>query len=200
MYLFFRKLTLPGSLWLALLAPVAAQQPTDSLSRLLWGRWEVVAYAEQGVPVDKKAAPLPQARAVYERVRHQRATNWYGLQPYEDLSRRASRDFHEWEERDSSIEVSRLAEAIAMPYLAVFFPDSTLSLYNKDALSGQVQFPEARHYTFVPATMSLDISHPGGFGVAWQAQVLRLTADRLTLFLPEDAEVVELVKTAFSLP
>ncbi|MCC6458921.1 MAG: hypothetical protein IT260_00530, partial [Saprospiraceae bacterium] len=126
--------------------------------------------------------------------------NWYGLQPYEDLSRRASRDFHEWVERDSSIEVSRLAEAIAMPYLAVFFPDSTLSLYNKDALSARVQFPEARHYTFVPATMSLDISHPGGFGVAWQAQVLRLTADRLTLFLPEDAEVVELVKTAFSLP
>ncbi|MCC6460877.1 MAG: hypothetical protein IT260_10435, partial [Saprospiraceae bacterium] len=116
MYLFFRKLTFSGSLWLALLAPVAAQQASDSLSRLLWGRWEVIAYAEQGVPVDKKAAPLPQARAVYERVRDQRATNWYGLQPYEDLSRRASRDFHEWVERDSSIEVSRLAEAIAMPY------------------------------------------------------------------------------------
>jgi len=48
--------------------------------------------------------------------------------------------------------------------------------------------------------MSIDIFNPGGFGVQWKAQVLQLGSDRMTLFLPEEAEIVELVKTSFSLP
>ena len=73
MYLFFQKLTLTGSFLLGLLTALPAQTPADSLRRLLWGRWELVAYSEQGVPVDKKAASLPQARVVYQSVRVRRA-------------------------------------------------------------------------------------------------------------------------------
>lgn len=181
-------------------APAQAQKTADSLLRKLLGRWEVVAYSEQGVQVDKRAPALPQALAVYEHVRQQRAQQWYGHSDYEDLSRRESRAFQEWQERDSAIEVRRVAKAIAMPYYAVFFADSTLSLYNKDAATGRIYFPEARHYAFSPADKSLDVYQPGGYGIQWQAQILLLTDERLTLYLPEEAEVVELVKTAFSLP
>ena len=87
-----------------------------------------------------------------------------------------------------------------MPYYAVFFADSTLALYNKDAASNQISFPEARHFSFAPATMSLDIMPTNNVYERWQVQILLLTAARLTLFLPETAEVVELVKTPFTLP
>jgi len=177
-----------------------AQAGTDSLTRRLLGRWEVVAYSEQGVQVDKKAPALPQALRAFEQVRWTRAATWYGYDPYEDLSRRENRAFEHWQQRDSSAEVRRLANAIALPYYAVFFADSTLALYNKDVQTNLVTFPESRQYVFSPATRSIDISLPGGFALQWQAQVLLLTDDRMTLFLPEEGEVVELIKTAFSLP
>lgn len=189
-----------GFLLLLLSAMANSQKPPDTLLQKLLGRWEVVAYSEQGVQVDKKAAPLPQALKVYEHVRQTRAERWYGYREYDDLSRRENRAFREWQDRDSSIEVQRVAEAIAMPYYVVFFADSTISLYNKDAANNRISFPEARHYSFVPATMSIDIFNFGGFGVQWQAQVLLLTTGRMTLFLPEEAEVVELIKTSYSLP
>jgi len=179
---------------------VQAQSGTDSLTRRLIGRWEVVAYSEQGVQVDKKAPALLQALKVYEHNRWSRAGTWYGYDPYEDLSRRENRAFEHWQQRDSSIEVRRVADAIALPYYAVFFPDSTLALYNKDTQSNLITLPESRQYIFSPATRSMDISLPGGFALQWQAQVLLLTDERMTLFLPEEGEIVELVKTAFSLP
>jgi len=40
---------------------------------------------------------------------------------------------------------------------------------------------------------------PGGYGKI-EAQILLLTDRRLLLFLPEEAEIVELVKTEFILP
>lgn len=177
-----------------------AQSGTDSLTRRLIGRWEVVAYSEQGVQVDKKAPALPQAVKVYEHNRWSRAATWYGYDPYEDLSRRENRAFEHWQQRDSSIEVRRVADAIALPSYAVFFPDSTLALYNKNPQTNLVTFPESRRYVFSPTTMSLDITLPGGYALQWQAQVLFLTDTRMTLFLPEEGELVELVKTAFSLP
>lgn len=192
----------PGAAFLFLLAipSLYSQRVQDSLMQRLYGRWEVVAYSEQGVQVDKKAPALPQALRVYEHVREKRAEQWYGYSEYDDLSRRENRVFQQWQERDSAIEVRRVVQAIAMPYYAVFFADSTLSAYNKEAGTNLIYFPEARHYCFSPATMSLDIFQPGGYGVQWQAQILLLTGERMTLFLPEEAEVVELIKTSYSLP
>ncbi|MBK9339072.1 MAG: hypothetical protein IPM98_22060 [Lewinellaceae bacterium] len=46
----------------------------------------------------------------------------------------------------------------------------------------------------------MDISLPGGYAQHWQAQVLLLTDTRMTLFLPEEGEIVELIKTVFSIP
>ena len=190
-----------SSLFLALISlTLSGQPPADTLLRRLLGRWEVVSYSEQGVQVDKKAPALPQALKVYEHVRQQRAEQWYGYHEYDDLSRRENRDFRAWQERDSSIEVNRIMDAIATPYYAVFFADSTLSIYNKDAANNRVIFPEGRHFSFIPSFMSISILNPGGFGVQWHAQVLLLSADRMTLFLPEEAELVELAKTTFSLP
>lgn len=179
---------------------VVAQRAADTLLRQLLGRWEVVSYSEQGVQVDKKAPALPQALKVYEHLRQKRAEQWYGYSDYDELNRRESRAFREWQERDSSIEVHRIMDAIATPYYAVFFADSTLSVYNKHSANNRILFPEGRQFSFVPEFMSITIKNPGGFGIQWRAQVLSLTAGRMTLFLPEEAEVVELVKTAYSLP
>lgn len=197
--IFTKWLCLTGLFSLAFL-PASAQGSADSLTRLLIGRWEVIAYSEQGIQVDKKAAPLPQALAVYEHIRQHRAEQWYGYYESDDLSRRENRAYGRWQERDSTLEVNRLVEAISTPSFAVFFADSTLSLYNKSAVTNRITFPEARHFAFAPATRSIDIYQPGGFGVQWQAQILLLTPERMTLFLPEEAEVVELVKTVYALP
>lgn len=163
----------------------------------LLGRWEVIRYSEQGVQVDKKQSALPQAQAVYEHVSSERAAIWYG---YDETSgERRPRRFDRWEERDSIREVKRVTEAIAMPYFAVFFADSTLALYNKEAVSNQIYFPESRRYVFSPSTMSIDITQSGAYGKI-EAQILLLTDRRLLLFLPEEAEIVELVKTEYVLP
>ncbi len=171
-------------------------QDTAALKSFLPGKWEVVKYAEQGVQVDKKLSAATQAQKVYEHIFRQRARDYYFYDEYS--GERRTRAFERWIEEDRNRETNRLTEAIAMPYFAVFFADSTLSVYNKDT-SG-IYFPEARHFTFAPATMSMDISYPGGAGIQWQAQILVLTRERMVLFLPEDAETVELVKVDDSLP
>lgn len=178
------------------LCTAAFGQDTTALKSMLLGRWEVVKYAEQGVQVDKKQTAMPQAQQVYEHIREQRALQYYGYDY--NSEERMTRAFERWQEADEMQETRRVANAIAMPYFAVFFADSTLAVYNKDT-SG-IYFPESLHFTFVPKTMSMDISYPGGMSVRWQAQVLVLTRERLVLFLPEDAEVVELVKADGDLP
>ena len=181
--------------------PLFAQTSApDPKLTLLLGRWEVVNYSEQGVQVDKKQAALPQAIAVYRHNRAERARQFYGYSEYEDYSRHESRNYNEWAVRDSAVEVARVAQAIALPYFAVFFADSTLSIYNKELAGNQTSFPEAKHFSFVPATMSIDMMPTTNAYDRWQGQILLLTATRMTLFLPETAEVVELVKTPFTLP
>lgn len=184
------------SLFLICLPFTAAAQTQATPAQLL-GRWEVIRYSEQGVQVDKKQAALPQAQAVYAHVGSQRAAIWYGYD--ETTGERPPRRFERWEERDSIAEVKRVTKAIAMPYFAVFFADSTLALYNKEDFTHAIYFPESRRYVFSPSTMSIDILQPGGYGKI-EAQVLLLTDRRLLLFLPEEAEIVELVKTEFVLP
>lgn len=165
------------------------------------GRWEVIAYSEQGVQVDKKMAALPQALTVYRHVRNDRGRMWYGYDSDDEQSRKRMRAYERWEERDSTQEVARVADAIQTPFFAVFFADSTLSLYNKIAATNEVLFPEARRYVYAPATSSIDIYTPGAFGyIQWNAQILTLTETEMVLFLPEEAELVRLVKTAFLLP
>jgi hypothetical protein len=175
----------------------AIGQP-DTSTALLWGRWELLEYSEQGVQVNKKEAATGQAITVYQFVKKQRAAQWYGF--FEEYGERRTRAYERWEERDSMLEVSRIAEAIAMPYFAVFFPDSTLALYNKDEATQRVYFPESRHYVFSPKTSSIDIFQPGGYAVQWQAQIMELTRDRLVLFLPEDGERVVLRRKEGEVP
>ncbi len=196
----FRRLLLLVFLTTLISASAFSQTKPDTLTALLLGRWEVLAYSEQGVPVDKKQAAMPQARAVYEHIRRERAERWYGYSEYDYYSRRESRDFERWTAIDSVQETNRVAEAIAMPYFSVFFADSTLSLYNKQEGTNHIFFPEVKHFVLWPDSRSIDIYPVNAPFDRWQAQILLLTADHLRLFLPEDAEVVELVKTPFVLP
>ncbi len=192
-------------LQIALLISSAFEPASKTLENWnLEGRWEVVEYSEQGLQVNKKQDPLLQAKAVYEHVREIRAHTWFGYIETEEANRRLLRAYDRWEERDSTAEVKRVAEAIAMPYFVVFFADSTLSSYNKALNTNQIYFAEARHYIPRPATKSCDMTFPGATApynyFQWRAQVLAISEQRLTLFLPEEAEIVELVKTAYSLP
>ena len=142
-------------------------------------------------------------------VQKERARTWYGYdyESADEYSKRRAREFERWELRDSTKEVKRIADAIETPYFAVFFADSTLALYNKEAATGLISFPESRHYVFSPNSMSLDIYPPGylpvpgaGWVDKWDVQVLSLTETRMTLFLPHEAEIVELVRMEFKLP
>ena len=179
---------------------LSAQATPDPRLPQLLGKWEVVSYSEQGVSVNKREAPLAQAQKVYAHVRTPRAIQFYSYQlMYEDLNRREDRAFQEWLQRDSMLEVKRLVEVISMPYYAVFFADSTLSTYNKTVETGAVQFPESRRFALNSKTMSLNIVRSGGYDRS-DVQILLLDEKRLTLFIPEDAEVVELVKVPFALP
>lgn len=188
------------------LGTTAAQNITPST---ILGRWEILQYHEQGLPVDKKKAALPQALEVYRYVQKERAKMWYGYD-YEwadEYSKRRAKEFERWELRDSTKEVNRIADAIETPYFAVFFPDSTLALYNKDTQTGLISFPESRHYVFSPGTKSLDIYPPGFVPVAgaswvdkWDVQILLLTETQMTLFLPHEAEIVTLIRTEYKLP
>ncbi|HAD15126.1 MAG TPA: hypothetical protein DCF33_22100 [Saprospirales bacterium] len=190
---------------------VLSHAQNSSKTNPLIGRWEVLQYAEQGLQVDKKQPAAPQALAVYRHVQKTRAKTWYGFDyDYADeYSRRRSREFQRWEERDSIQELKRITEAIHTPFFAVFFPDSTLALYNKDAATNQVSFPESRHYVFNPATMSMDVYPPGmlpppgrvgGWVDRMDIQILFLSDTNMTLFIPEEGEIVTLVKTEYTIP
>ncbi len=177
-----------------------AQKTEALLLGQLIGKWAVVAYSEQGVPVNKLSPAEPQAVQVYEHIRDRRASTFYNYQmAYEPLNRRENRDFLEWQQRDSILEVSRLVEVIQMPYYAVFFADSTLALYNRPTDNSPVYFPESLRFALDAATMSIDMYTPGGFYRS-DVQILFLDDKRMTLFIPEEAEVVELVKGTFKLP
>lgn len=199
----FSAVTIAGLLLCALYTQ--AQTTSDQHLKNLIGKWEVVRYSEQGVQVDKTQPALPQALRVYKYVWEQRARVWYGYDSdySPDLNNRQRRNLERWAERDSSVEVNRVREAIAMPYFAVFFADSTLALYNKNQETGAIALPESRQYVFDPKSMSIDIyeasSYPGR-PIQWQAQVLELSAEKMILFLPEDGEIVELIKRPFILP
>lgn len=177
---------------------ISGQAQADKPDNLLWGRWEVLEYSEQGVQVNKKEAATRQAVEVYRHIKKQRAAQWYGF--IEEYGERRTRAYERWEERDSLLEVSRIAEAIAMPYYAVFFPDSTLALYNKEENTQRIYVPESRHYVFSPKTMSIDIYTPGAYSVQWQAQIIALSRDQLILFLPEEGERVVLRRKEGELP
>jgi hypothetical protein len=182
----------------------------QNINTPLTGRWEVIRYSEQGIPVDKKQDAMRQAVEVYRQIQQTRAQIWYGYD-YEqasEYSKKRAREFERWEQRDSTKEVRRIASAISTPYFAVFFADSTLALYNKDAETGRVSFQEARQYVFSPSTMSIDLyppgfvppPQPGNWSDKINLQIVSLTADKLILFIPEEAEIVELIKTPFTLP
>jgi hypothetical protein len=164
------------------------------------GKWEVTAYSEQGIQVDKKAAAAPQAIRVWQHIRQERARFWYGYD--ENWDPKKPRQYERWEERDSTLEVNRLVQAISMPYYAIFFPDGTLSLYNKNSENNQVFFPESRRYQYNPAANSLFIFPAMGFNEfpEWRAQILSLNQDKMTLFLPESGEIVQLIRTNTSIP
>ncbi|HNE28788.1 MAG TPA: hypothetical protein PLW66_06450, partial [Saprospiraceae bacterium] len=68
--------------------------------------------------------------------------------------------------------------------------------------SNLILFPEKRHYEYAPATMSIDIWQPNSLSPygKWDAQILHFDERRLTLFLPEEAEVVELARADGDLP
>lgn len=192
---------LPVLLLCGSLHSLNAQTP-DPKTAMLLGRWEVLNYSEQGVQVDKKKAPLPQAVSVYRHIRAQRARVWYGYSDYDDMSRRELKAYERWYTLDSLVEVERVTEAIRLPYFAVFFADSTLSIYNKDEATGSITFPEVRHFSFSPLTMSLDVMPGVGnqYSMKSDVQVLLLTPERMTLYIPEEAEIVELIKTAYTVP
>ncbi|MFN7119341.1 MAG: hypothetical protein ACK4TA_21260 [Saprospiraceae bacterium] len=171
-------------------------QDTTALKAYLLGKWELTKYAEQGVQVDKQQNAATQAQTVYQHVSEQRVLLYYGYDVHAD--ERRTRAFERWQAEDRTQETNRITQAVAMPYYVAFFADSTLATYNKDTLG--TYFPESWHFTFVPQTMSIDIGYPNRGGVRWHAQVLTLTRERLVLFLPEDAEVVELVKVNNTFP
>jgi hypothetical protein len=173
----------------------AAQESPFSLL----GRWEVLRYDEQGVPVDKKAPAAAQAARVYAHAAPGRARQFYGYDAdYESLQGRRAGQFAEWLAADSLRETRRIETAIGTPYFAVFFADSTLALYNKDSLSGLVAHAESWKYAYDAPSRSLDL-WPSRYE-RWDAQVLALTAERLLLFLPQAAERVELRRAPGELP
>lgn len=162
------------------------------------GRWEVVSYSEQGVYVEKKQDPIPQAVKVYQQVKAERAKRYYGFDAETDeLSRRASRAFKRWEVEDSTQEVKRVIKAIQTPFVAVFFQDGTLSLYNKDE-NGQITNVRDHQYSLTLNSLRME---PGPmYRPKWFVQILSLSEDQMRLFLPEEATIVDLVKTPFILP
>ncbi|MGI9159910.1 MAG: hypothetical protein ACR2K1_09175 [Saprospiraceae bacterium] len=171
---------------------------TDNQAML--GKWEVTAYSEQGIQVDKKAPATPQAIRVWQHIRQERARFWYGYD--ENWDPKKPRQYERWEERDSTLEVNRLVQAISMPYYAILFPDGTLSLYNKSSENNQIFFPESRRYQLNPTTNSLFIFPAMAFTdfPEWRAQILSLSQDKMTLFLPESGEIVQLIRTNTSIP
>lgn len=190
--------------FLLMMTNTAFSQPNrDPKLIQLLGKWEVTSYSEQGVQVYKKQAPLAQAQKVYDHIQSDRARIFYGYdEELDELSRRATRRYREWVKEDSTREVKRLVKAIETPYFVAFFPDSTVSLYNKAADDESISFPQVKHFDFSSALMSLKLMPPP-INVPfrqWDVQILLLTDTRMTLFLPEQASVVELVKVPYIYP
>ncbi|MBL7979754.1 MAG: hypothetical protein JNN12_15565 [Bacteroidetes Order II. Incertae sedis bacterium] len=184
--------------WFLFATTAHAQSPPTPNPEWLYGRWEVVSYSEQGTQVDKKQDPIPQAIQVYQQIKTERTKRYYGFDAeLDDLSRRASRAFRRWVMEDSTREVRRIIHAVETPFVAVFFRDSTLSLYNKDT-EGHIS--NARIHRYKMAVNSLHMEPGPQYQPKWFVQILNLTADRMRLFLPEEASIVELVKTAYILP
>ncbi|MBU6340799.1 MAG: hypothetical protein KGS48_04835 [Bacteroidetes bacterium] len=166
------------------------------------GKWEVVSYQEQGITVFKKKSAYPQAIEVYNTLKAERARQWYGYDSYTDYNRRENRDFRRWMAEDSLREINRLVEMIQRPTFVVFFADSTLSWYTKASASGKIEQAFAHHFKFSPVMMSLDVTP--AIATSWSGhsdvQILSLDEKHMTLYLPETAEVVELVRVEMKLP
>lgn len=166
-------------------------------ARSVTGRWQVVRYSEQGLQVDKRLDPVAQAQAVYQRIKTQRTEAFYGY--YADYwEGRPPRGLARWLVEDSIRETRRVAGAISLPYVAVFFPDSTLALYNLAPEDGSVTNVESWRYTWRADLRSIDV-FPDRYS-KWDVQVTELSPDRMVLFNPREAEVVELRRTPFVLP
>lgn len=166
----------------------------QSAGALLPGRWSVLVYSEQGIQVDKRLAPLPQARAVYNHIRQQRAETWQGP------GDRQSKAFRKWEKRDSTEEVRRIIKAITMPYYIVFYEDGTVSLYNQDASSRRVYNAKNYRYQLSSDGKTISFNEKSPTKVVWMAEVTALTKTQMVLFLPASSERVELRKIDFTRP
>ena len=166
-------------------------QNTESM---LPGRWKVLVYSEQGVQVDKRLDPLPQAKTVYNHIRQKRVEAWQGPGDQD------SKAFRKWEKRDSTEEVRRIIKAITMPYYLVFYEDGAVSLYNQDASSRRVY--NAKNYKFQLSSTGKSISffEKSPSKVIWMAEIVTLTKTQMVLFLPASSERVELEKIDFMRP
>lgn len=176
---------------------LSAWAQSSNPNELILGRWEVTGYSEQGIQVDKQTDPITQARKVYHHIRKQRGLMWYGFD--EEGLERKTRSYLNWVEEDSLLETRRIAKLIEMPYYAVFFPDSTLALYNKDKEQNIVYAPEAKFYRLQPDTKSIKIQTTYG-APQWHIQLMELSAEKMVLFIAEDAEIVTLKKVEFVIP
>lgn len=201
-----RKNCIRLGLWLMLLLtmPHVDAQTTPKLQAApLLGKWEVMTYPEQGVQVDKKQDPLAQAIKVYGRIKNERARRYYGFDPEtETIDGRRERAFERWSVKDSTLEVTRITKAIAMPYFVVFFPDSTVSMYNLDASTGEIANVQVKQYWVVQDGNSLHMK-PAPYQVPmayWPIQIVALTEQEMTLFLPEIAGIVTLRRRTMTLP
>jgi hypothetical protein len=190
-------LCLPLSIML--LGLITTNKTTKGLNdQKLEGKWEVIEYSEQGVPVQKKSSALAQAIKVWQYNWPNRSGYYYGYNP--DYDKKAPRRYEKWEEQDSIREVRRLIDAISTPYFAVFFADSTLALYNKDASTGSISFSETRRYRYNQAFGSFDITPGLDYFEKTNVQIIEHTENSMRLFIPGKAEIVVLLKQPFILP
>jgi hypothetical protein len=189
------------ALWLAAVSSAFSLVAQSTPQELLLGRWEMAVYSEQGVQVNKLGDAAEQAAAVYQHIAEQRRDQfWIAYADTYEQGIRDSRSYRRWAERDSLMETSRIAEAIAMPYYVAFFADSTLAGYNRHFITGRVSQTEAFRYVLSKEGKSLAIKDNQGYVTRWHAQILYLDAERLVLFLPEEAEVVELRRAEYRFP
>ncbi len=178
--------------WLLLAGPQLHPSETPTLI----GKWAVVKYAEQGVPVDKTANPSAEAQKVYALIKEEKADRIFGWM--EPGNRRMQNVFLAWQVADSIAEVARLERIIPLPYYVVFFPDSTMSTYNYDPATGKTENIGSWPYVYHESFQSFD--YQTNSYTKSNAQILAFTQDHLTLFLPNTAEVVELVKVSYQFP
>ena len=190
--------TITTGICIAIINLYPKTSPPDPKTDMLLGKWEVLEYAEQGVPVKKKSPSLPQAIAVWQHNWPERSLMYYGYNP--DYDRKAPRHYDRIEEQDSVREVSRVMDVISEPYYAVFFQDSTLAMYNKSADTGRISFSKSRRYHYYPGFSSFDITQGLDFYEKTNVQVIELNDTTMRLFISENGEVVVLKRLPFDLP